>query len=68
VSLNRALIISIVAAFAVFSIIGILRVYSPIPMFDDWGNYLGFYADLLDGKYSAWLAQIQGIGRSCRAR
>jgi hypothetical protein len=59
-SVNRALIVSIVAVFASFSLIGILRAYSPIPVFDDWGDYLGFYADLLDGKYSAWFAEYSG--------
>src|SRR5713101_4224277 len=59
-SVNRALIVSVVAIFAGFSIIGILRAYSPIPVFDDWGDYLGFYADLLDGKYSAWFAEYSG--------
>ena len=59
-AINRALIISIVAIFASFSIIGVVRVYSPIPAFDDWGDYLGFYADLLDGKYSAWFALYSG--------
>src|ERR1700687_869139 len=56
----RAIIASIVAVFASFSIIGILRVYSPIPAYDYWEDYLGFYADLLDGKYSAWFAQYVG--------
>jgi len=57
---TRALIIAIVAVFVGSAIIGIWRVYSPIPMFDDWGNYLGFYADLLDGRYSAWFADYSG--------
>ena len=45
---------SIVAIFACLSIIGVLRSYSPIPRGDHWHGYLGFYADLLDGKYSVW--------------
>lgn len=57
-AIHRAIIIAIVATFASFSIIGILRSYSPIPpTYDDWVGYLGFYADTLDGKYSAWFTQ-----------
>jgi hypothetical protein len=57
---RRAIVASIVAIFASFSVIGILRVFSPIPAYDIWEGYLGFYADLLDGKYSAWFAQFVG--------
>jgi len=58
VAVTRAIIISVVATFAGLSIIGVLRVYSPIPLGDEWKGYLGFYADLLDGKYSAWFTQF----------
>src|SRR5262249_4326009 len=51
---------SIAATFAGLSIIGVLRYYSPVPVGDDWTGYLGFYADLLEGKYSAWFAQMGG--------
>jgi hypothetical protein len=58
--INRAIITSIVATFVGLAVIGILRSYSPIPIDDDWNGYLGFYADLLDGKLSAWFAEFGG--------
>jgi hypothetical protein len=57
---SRTAITLIVIIFAIFSIIGVLRSYSPIPEGDAWGGCLQFYADLLDGNYSAWLAQYEG--------
>jgi hypothetical protein len=59
-AINRAIIFSIVATFVGLTVIGILRCYSPIPYGMDWTDYLGFYADLLDGKYSAWFADMRG--------
>jgi hypothetical protein len=57
-ALNRAIIIFVVATYVGFTIIGVLRSYSPIPNeIDTWIGYFGFYADLLDGKYSAWFVQ-----------
>lgn len=62
--MNRAThhiaIVTLVAIFVGASMIGILRSYSPIPQGDDWLGYLGFYADLLDGKHSAWLTHFHG--------
>jgi hypothetical protein len=58
--INRAIITFIGAAFVGLAVIGILRSYSPIPEGDAWGGCLKFYADLLDGKYSAWFAQYEG--------
>jgi hypothetical protein len=56
----RLAIVILVAIFAGASMIGIVRSYSRIPEGDDWLGYLGFYADLLDGKYSAWFTQFNG--------
>src|SRR5262245_24035430 len=58
--MSRAIIASIAAVFAILSIVWVFRSYSPVPQDDDWTGYLGFYADLVDGKYSAWFAHFLG--------
>ena len=50
------MLVSVVAGFACFSILGIFRRYSPVPFGYDYWDYLRFYSDLLDGKHLAWFA------------
>ena len=38
-------------------IIGAYRFYTPLPQGDMWDGYINFYIQLLNGDYSAWLAQ-----------
>ena len=59
-TIYRPIIIFVVATFVGLMIIGVLRSYLPVPAGDDWVSYLGFYANLLDGKYSAWFAEEFG--------
>jgi hypothetical protein len=39
------------------AIIGAFRSYSPVPFWDMWDGYLGFYIRVVDGDWSAWWAQ-----------
>ena len=43
--------------FVVLAIIGGFRSYSPIPFWDMWGGYLGFFLRVSDGDVSVWWAQ-----------
>lgn len=43
--------------FVVLSIIGGIRLYSPVPYWDMWDGYLGFYVKASAGDWSAWWAQ-----------
>jgi hypothetical protein len=45
---------SVAIAFVTLCVVGIVRMYSPVPVGDDWGVYLGFNLDILEGKTSAW--------------
>lgn len=54
--LGRLVVILGVIVF-ISSIIGIVRSYSPVPYWDMWNGYLGFYLELLSGNYSEWFAQ-----------
>src|SRR5689334_12957817 len=59
--MNQAIIVlAVTTSFVALTIVGILRSYSPLPVGDDWVSYLGFYADLLEGRYSAWVVQEFG--------
>ncbi|MBC7488878.1 MAG: hypothetical protein H7240_01460, partial [Glaciimonas sp.] len=43
--------------FVGLAIIGGIRAYSPIPFWDMWDGYLGFYVKVTSGDWSAWWAQ-----------
>lgn len=43
--------------FVVLAIIGGVRAYSPVPFWDMWDGYLGFYIKVASGDWSAWWAQ-----------
>jgi hypothetical protein len=43
--------------FAVTAIIGGMRGYSPVPFWDMWNGYLGFYTRLQSGEFSVWWMQ-----------
>jgi hypothetical protein len=49
------------AAFAAgmiaLAILGAVRSYSPVPFWDMWDGYLGFFTQLSRGDWSAWWAQ-----------
>lgn len=47
----------LVAFFAVTAIIGGVKGYSPVPFWDMWNGYLGFYTRLQSGDFSAWWMQ-----------
>jgi hypothetical protein len=44
-------------AFVVLALIGAVRAYSPVPLWDMWNGYLGFYVKASSGEWSAWWAQ-----------
>ena len=39
------------------SIAGAFRSYSPVPFWDMWDGYIGFFESVTEGNWSAWLAQ-----------
>lgn len=43
--------------FVVLAIIGGIRAYSPVPFWDMWDGYLGFFSKVISGDMSAWWAQ-----------
>lgn len=43
--------------FIALAIIGGVRGYSPVPFWDMWDGYLGFYVKVMSGDMSAWWAQ-----------
>ena len=43
--------------FWVLAIIGGIRAYSPVPFWDSWNGYLGFYFRLVSGDWSVWWEQ-----------
>jgi hypothetical protein len=43
--------------FVALAIIGGVRGYSPVPFWDMWDGYLGFYVKVMSGDVSAWWAQ-----------
>lgn len=43
--------------FVVVSVIGGIRLYSPVPYWDMWDGYLGFYVKASSGDWSAWWVQ-----------
>jgi len=50
-----ALAIFVAITFVVLCIVGTVRMYTPVPLGDDWQGYLPFNLDVLDGKYVSWL-------------
>lgn len=40
--------------FVVSAVIGGVRMYSPVPAWDMWNGYLGFYFRVTEGDWSAW--------------
>lgn len=47
----------IAVLFVSLAIIGGIRGYSPVPFWDMWDGYLGFFTKLSDGDWSAWWVQ-----------
>ena len=45
------------ALFFIFSVIGTVRNYSPVPWWDMWDDYIGFYLRAHAGVWGAWWAQ-----------
>lgn len=43
--------------FIALAIIGGIRAYSPVPFWDMWDGYLGFFVKIMSGDTSAWWAQ-----------
>lgn len=43
--------------FIALAIIGGVRGYSPVPFWDMWDGYLGFFVKVMSGDVSAWWAQ-----------
>jgi hypothetical protein len=43
--------------FVTLAIIGGIRGYSPVPFWDMWDGYLGFFGKVMSGDMSAWWAQ-----------
>jgi hypothetical protein len=43
--------------FVSLAIVGGVRGYSPVPFWDMWDGYLGFFTKLSDGDWMAWWAQ-----------
>ena len=43
--------------FIALAIIGGIRAYSPVPFWDMWDGYLGFFSKVMSGDMSAWWAQ-----------
>lgn len=43
--------------FLFSSSIGVFLNYSPVPFWDMWDGYLGFYINIIDGNYNHWLIQ-----------
>lgn len=43
--------------FVVLAIIGGIRAYSPVPFWDMWDGYLGFFSKVMSGDTYAWWAQ-----------
>jgi hypothetical protein len=43
--------------FVVLAIVGGIRAYSPVPFWDMWDGYLGFFSKVMSGDMSAWWAQ-----------
>lgn len=56
---NRKSMLFLLAAlfFVVLAIIGGIRAYSPVPFWDMWDGYLGFFSKVMSGDMSAWWAQ-----------
>jgi len=49
--LSAAIWAAVVVALAIFQT---WQVYSPIPVWDMWNGYLGFYENVSAGDWSAW--------------
>ena len=45
------------ALYVALAVIGIARAHTPVPLWDMWDSYIGFFLRVLDGDPAAWLAQ-----------
>jgi hypothetical protein len=43
--------------FVSLAIVGGIRAYSPVPFWDMWNGYLGFFSKVMSGDMSAWWVQ-----------
>ena len=48
---------AVAAVFVALAVAGALRSFSPVPHWDMWDGYLGFYTKLAGGDTGAWWAQ-----------
>jgi len=53
--LRRILPVVIACAMVALMITGVIRNYSPVPFWDMWDGYIGFYLRLIKGDMWAWL-------------
>lgn len=56
-ALKNKLFLFLAMVFVALAIIGGIRGYSPVPFWDMWDGYLGFYVKVMSGDVSAWWAQ-----------
>lgn len=54
---KRKLFLLAAIVFIVLAILGGVRAYSPVPFWDMWDGYLGFFVRVMSGDTSAWWAQ-----------
>lgn len=56
-ALKNKLFLVLAIVFVALAIIGGVRGYSPVPFWDMWDGYLGFFTKVMSGDMSAWWAQ-----------
>jgi len=44
-------------AFVALAVLGAMRTWSPVPHWDMWNGYLGFYTEVAEGDAGAWWGQ-----------
>jgi hypothetical protein len=54
----RLCVIAALIAFAVLTVIGIVRTFTSVPRADDWDGNLEFFANVSEGHWQAWFAQF----------
>src|SRR5687767_513075 len=53
----RLLLLACPVAFLALALVGGTRHYSPVPFWDMWDSYLGFFGSTRDGGFGVWWAQ-----------
>lgn len=55
---RQATLFFLISVFYIFAaVIGGVKGYSPVPFWDMWDGYLGFYSKILKGDWTAWWSQ-----------